>query len=54
MDIPITHLVFDAVENVVRMQGQQELKFGNKSGVTLPHPEWLAEVDEEQNENENT
>jgi hypothetical protein len=54
--IPVTQLIIETVEKMAEDQGFKELKFKNRYGKIYPDADWLAEVDngdEEQKQDKN-
>ena len=47
--VPMTKLALNQVEKMVRGQGITKVKFTNKRGMQLPHSNWLAGVDHDEN-----
>jgi len=43
--VPMTKLVLNQVKKMAKDQGIAEVKFTNKRGMQLPHSDWLAGVD---------
>ena len=47
--VPMTELASNQVENMARDQGIAKIEFANKRGMQLPHSNWLAGVDYDDN-----
>ena len=54
LDVPVTELIIDAVEQLAERGGIKSMKFSTADGLPFEDPAWIAGVDDDDDESENS